>query len=230
MAIIEPKRADISSPQKNKRYSRSLRFWHWANTLIICGSLLTVLVNSTLLDRSQATFLKAELQQSGTAITDQQARGFTHSMEDQVWGIHIYFGYALAALLLFRIVSEIFSTKKSKLFVKLKSAYTDYFIIKKERELAMHELVVKSLYLFFYLLLLIMVTTGLLLAFEDSTGISTDVNHSVKEIHGFCMYLILGFITVHVVGVFLAERKDSKGIISDMVNGGEDNEQSLCIF
>jgi Ni/Fe-hydrogenase 1 B-type cytochrome subunit len=26
---------------------------------------------------------------------------------------------------------------------------------------------------------------------------------------------------VHLAGVFLAERKDSKGIVSDMINGGE---------
>jgi cytochrome b len=34
------------------------------------------------------------------------------------------------------------------------------------------------------------------------------------------MYLILAFIVVHLAGVFLAERKDSKGIVSDMINGG----------
>ncbi|MGN8068828.1 hypothetical protein [Mucilaginibacter sp. 22184] len=46
------------------------------------------------------------------------------------------------------------------------------------------------------------------------------MRHSVKEVHGFCMYLILAFIFVHLVGVFLAEHKSNKGIISDMINGG----------
>jgi cytochrome b len=34
------------------------------------------------------------------------------------------------------------------------------------------------------------------------------------------MYLILAFIVVHLAGVFLAERKNGKGIVSDMINGG----------
>jgi len=35
------------------------------------------------------------------------------------------------------------------------------------------------------------------------------------------MYLILGFIVLHLVGIFLAERKkEGKGIVSDMINGG----------
>jgi len=36
------------------------------------------------------------------------------------------------------------------------------------------------------------------------------------------MYLILGFIFLHLAGVFLAERKDSRGIVSDMINGGRE--------
>jgi len=33
----------------------------------------------------------------------------------------------------------------------------------------------------------------------------------------------LAFIIVHLAGVFLAERKNSRGIVSDMINGGTDN-------
>lgn len=43
----------------------------------------------------------------------------------------------------------------------------------------------------------------------------------IKSFHGFCMYLILIFIVVHIAGVLLAERKESKGIVSDMINGGK---------
>jgi Ni/Fe-hydrogenase 1 B-type cytochrome subunit len=37
----------------------------------------------------------------------------------------------------------------------------------------------------------------------------------------FVMYLMFIFIAVHIVGVVLAERKESKGIVSDMINGGK---------
>ena len=64
-----------------------------------------------------------------------------------------------------------------------------------------------------------MVVTGLCLAFEDDVSFLKSI-HAFRQIHSFTMYLILAFITVHIVGVLLAERKDSKGIVSDMINGG----------
>jgi len=65
-----------------------------------------------------------------------------------------------------------------------------------------------------------MAVTGLCLAFEDDFAALKKI-HAIKEIHGFCMYLIIAFIVVHLAGVFLAERKDSPGIVSDMINGGK---------
>jgi cytochrome b len=70
-----------------------------------------------------------------------------------------------------------------------------------------------------------MVLTGLFLSFEDFFASFRSIRHALKEVHGFCMYLILAFIFVHLAGVFLAERKNEKGIVSDMINGGgSDNE------
>jgi cytochrome b len=71
-----------------------------------------------------------------------------------------------------------------------------------------------------------MIITGLSIAFDSELGLTKSFSHSLKEIHGFCMYLILGFVAVHIIGVFIAERKDKKGIVSDMIGGGNINEQS----
>ena len=68
-----------------------------------------------------------------------------------------------------------------------------------------------------YALLLVMVLTGLSLAFED-IGFLKPYQHGIKKIHSLGMYLVLIFIIVHLAGVFLAERKNSKGIVSDMIN------------
>lgn len=221
MSIIEPTNQEIGAIKKGKKYAPATRLWHWVNFIIISGSIFTVLINSTLFDGSQRSFVKNELINAGVSISDKQAGAVTHGLEDQVWGMHIYFGYALAALFLFRLIAEFFLPPAQRLLPKLKKAYQAYFILKEEREAAKHELVVKGLYIIFYLLLFIMVFTGLLLAFEDYTGISKNINHCIKGFHGFCMYLILGFIVLHLAGVLLAERKDGKGIVSDMINGGE---------
>ncbi|MGZ3822205.1 MAG: cytochrome b/b6 domain-containing protein, partial [Mucilaginibacter sp.] len=130
-------------------------------------------------------------------------------------------GFALAALILFRVTAEFFYLKDQKLINKIKLAYNQYRD-GKNKLIARHELVVKTLYATLYVLLIIMAVTGLCLAFEDDIPALHKI-HAIREIHSFCMYLILAFIFVHLAGVFLAERKDSKGIVSDMINGGRND-------
>jgi Ni,Fe-hydrogenase I cytochrome b subunit len=221
MSTIEPIRKDAQHPEHVKRYSASLRLWHWANTIVISGSLITVLINSTLTDdHSTSSFIKDAFTKAGATVTADQAKSVAHALSDKTWEIHIYFGYALAALLLFRLVLEFFQLADQKFIRKLKSAWHQFQTTKKNREVAKHELTVKAIYSIFYLLLIIMVVTGLFLAFEDALAVFKSIRHMVKSVHGFCMYLILAFIAVHLAGVFLAERKESKGIVSDMINGG----------
>jgi len=221
MSIIEPIRKDVQHPAQVKKYSASLRLWHWANTIVISGSLITVLINSTLTDdHSTSSFIKDAFTKAGATVTADQAKSVAHALSDKTWDVHIYFGYALATLLLFRLILEFFQLADQKFIGKLKSAWHQFQTIKRNREAARHELTVKAIYSVFYLLLIIMVVTGLFLAFEDALVAFKSIRHTVKSVHGFCMYLILAFIAVHLAGVFLAERKESKGLISDMINGG----------
>ncbi len=219
--VIEPIREDIDHPERIKKYSSPLRLWHWLNAVVISGSLITVLINATILDdKPTANFLKANFKDAGAQLTDDQTKTVAHALSDSVWGIHVYFGYALVTLLVFRLILEFFQLADQKFIRTLKNAYHSYNTIKQQRELARHEMVVKTIYALFYVLLIIMAVTGLFLAFEDFFAPYKFIRHSVKEVHGFCMYIILGFIVIHLAGVFLAERKDSKGIVSDMINGG----------
>ncbi|HMG07194.1 MAG TPA: cytochrome b/b6 domain-containing protein [Mucilaginibacter sp.] len=221
MATIEPVPKDVQHQGHIKKYSASLRLWHWANTIVISGSLFTVLINSTITDeRPISALVKNELKNTGTTVSDEQAGSVAHALGDSVWNIHIYLGYILVGLLLFRLALELFQLADQKFIRKMKSAYRQFQSTKKERELAKHELTVKAIYAAFYILLMVMAVTGLFLAFEDLLAPFKSMRHGVKEVHGFCMYLILAFIFVHLVGVFIAERKDNKGIVSDMINGG----------
>jgi Ni/Fe-hydrogenase 1 B-type cytochrome subunit len=222
MTIIEPKRRDIQHPQQIKKNSGALRLWHWVNAVVITGSLLTVLLNSTLLNtHSNAVLIKNQLHDAGTTVTTRQARSVAHELSDKVWAVHTYFGYTLAALVLFRLLLEFFQVADQKFLRKIKSAYIKYNSIKQERELARHEFWVKTLYAAFYLMILTMAVTGLCLAFEDDVPALKAIG-AFRQIHAFTMYLIIAFIVLHIAGVFLAERKDSPGIVSDMINGGRE--------
>jgi cytochrome b len=160
------------------------------------------------------------MQKAGAQVTNDQATKAAHALSDKIWDVHIYLGYALTALLLFRLILEFFQLADQKFIRTFKTAWHNFGQTKKERETSRYELVVKIIYTAFYLLLIIMVLTGLFLTFEDFFAPYKSVRHTVKNVHGFCMYLVLAFIAVHMIGVFLSERKDGKGIVSDMINGG----------
>ncbi len=80
---------------------------------------------------------------------------------------------------------------------------------------------VKYLYVAFYLMLIVMVATGLVLIYADDVALLHKFEHEVKEVHNFTMYLVMAFIVLHVVGVVWAENTKNRGIVSDMINGGQ---------
>src|ERR1700749_173472 len=100
MTIIEPLKKEPGNPQGNKKYSSSLRLWHWLNTIVISGSLITVLINSTILKpRKTAPVVLSAIQKDNTSFTLTQAQTAVHALGDKVWDVHVYFGYCLTALL-----------------------------------------------------------------------------------------------------------------------------------
>jgi len=152
MTAIEPSIKDIEHLNQKKKYSSPLRLWHWLSAIVIAGSLLTVLANSTITNnRKNAAIIKTELLNNKIAVNSDQARSAAHEISDKVWELHTYFGYILAALLLFRLIVEILQPADQKLITKIKSAYSNYLVIKQNRELAGQEFVVKTLYAVFYL-------------------------------------------------------------------------------
>ncbi|HTK20907.1 MAG TPA: cytochrome b/b6 domain-containing protein [Mucilaginibacter sp.] len=217
MALIEPEKQELSNTTKGKKYSFSLRLWHWLSAIIISGSLLTVLSNSTITDgHSNADVIQKSFAERNISVSQDQARAAAHEISDKVWELHTYFGYILITLFIFRFALEFFHRADQKLIRKLKVAYAHLNGV--NRKQAKHDIVVKSLYIAFYILLSVMAITGLCMTFEDD--IPALKIHALREIHSFCMYLIITFIVIHLAGVFLAERKESKGIVSDMINGG----------
>ena len=219
--MSEPKTTSPSQVPNTVKHAKALRVWHWANGLLIIALLITVLINSTILKpRKNAPLVQAEMQKSGVALTPQQAQTAVHALSDKVWDFHVYLGYFLAAFMLYRLVAEIFQPANRKFIKQIKAAW----LLFKTPNAAdgLHDIMVKVVYLVFYLLLVIMVITGLSLAFADNLGLAKSLEHNIKDVHGFCMYLVLGFVIVHIIGVVAAELRNEKGIVSDMINGGEE--------
>lgn len=206
-----------------QKYSANLRLWHWLNSLLIIGSLLTILINSTLFDkRSNTAFITKELENAGASVTSQQARAVSHGLEEKIWDLHVYLGYFLVALFVYRLVFEIFQPKNQKFKLKLQKAFQLYRTSKNQTN--SKDLLIKLIYLVFYFVLFLMVITGLTVKFHDALGIGNSLSHSIKEVHGFLMYVVIAFIVLHIAGVIYSENRDKKGIVSDMINGGESDQ------
>ncbi|MBB3056606.1 cytochrome b/b6 domain-containing protein [Mucilaginibacter gotjawali] len=205
---------------RTKKYSSGMRIWHWLNALVIAGSLLTVLVNSTVLKPwTNAGLIADKLGENGVKISEEQAKPVAFALSDKVWALHTYLGYALAALFVLRILLEFFEVADKKLIRKIRAAKAAFQLRQENRVASRNEMLVKTSYALFYVLLLVMVVTGLALAFRDDIAALKNM-HFLRDIHEFTMYLILGFIFIHLAGVVLGERKGHKGVVSDMINGG----------
>ena len=203
-----------------EKHSSLIRIWHWLTFLVLTSSLITVLFASTFLDpRGNIAMVQSQLKEKGALVTPEQARAVTHEYEDKMWNAHKLLGFALSFLLLSRMAIEFSQSNEEKLRLKIKNALFAYKLKNEQQNNARHYLVVKWAYLFFYLLLAYMATTGLLTAFGNELGISRDVHHFIKTIHGFGQYLVYTFIFFHLAGVLIAETGKSKGIVSGMISG-----------
>jgi len=206
---------------RTKKYSSFIRLWHWLNAIIITGSLITVAINSTVMKAwTNASLITDKLKEKGVEISEDQARSVAFALSDKVWAVHTYLGYVLTGLFLFRIILEFFELADQKLIRKIKSARLSFLSRQEDRTSSRNEMLIKTLYAVFYVLLMVMVVTGMCLAFRQSIPALRKM-HFIKEIHGFTMYLIIGFIIVHIAGVVIGEKRRHKGIVSDMINGGQ---------
>jgi len=205
-----------------QQHSLMLRIWHWLTFLLILGSIVTVLMNSTLLSpRDNVKLVQEQLQKKGVTVTDEQAFAVSHEYEDKMWDVHKIIGFGLAFLFLFRIVIEVTAPSDQKIGYKLKKAKELQQKDEENKAEYKHYLRVRLSYTIFFLLLLSMILTGLGMAFGRDLGFSRDVFKSIKNIHAFIQYLMYTFILVHLAGVIVAENGKLRGIVSGMINGNK---------
>ncbi len=213
----------IKEPSFREKHSTALRIWHWSTFIVILGSLITVLFAKTLFSaKNNIPLVQENLQKSNITLTADQAKSVAHEFSDLLWHWHIYIGYVLAALFGFRILFEFFQPKEQKLIPAIKNALKYLKQPGIDEQNAKHYLFVKFLYLFFYFSLLVQTCTGLFMAYSDDIPNLKNLRHTASNIHSVFMWVIISYIVIHIGGVIFAELgKKNKGVVSDMINGGE---------
>ncbi|MDP2311786.1 MAG: cytochrome b/b6 domain-containing protein [Pseudomonadota bacterium] len=199
-----------------------LRAWHWLDALAILGLLGTVLLRKTFLSwRTNAAFIQGELEQSGTPVSPEVAKAIAVGLRDRMWEWHYIFGFTLAGLLVVRALIAIFLPNERPGAAVARAVRAVAAATPGRKLDAAHFAAVKATYVLFYLSVLFMACTGLLMYFEASLGLAPTLVESMKELHELGLWLILVFAAGHVLGVVTAEHRGAAGLVSDMIQGGE---------
>ena len=189
------------------KWSLNFRIWHWIHATVVLGLLGTVFLRKTFLSwRTNSELLTNKLSGMDISVTADQAKMLAKSIRAPMWEWHIILGYALAALVVWRIL--LFFTESGK---------QNYQNLKEE---TFHKKMVKIGYIGIYAVLAFMTLSGLVIHFYQELGLVKDTAHDIAEIHELVFNALLIFVPLHILGVFIAENQDEKGILSDMVNGG----------
>ena len=190
-----------------QKWSLNFRLWHWIHATVILGLLGTVFLRKTFLSwRTNSNILTEKLSGMDISVTADQAKVLVKSIRAPMWEWHIILGYALAALVVWRIA--LFFTQSGK---------QNYQHLKEE---TFHKKMVKLGYIAIYAVIAFMTVSGLVIHFYQELGLLKDTAHDIKVLHEFVYNALLIFVPLHIVGILVAENRDEKGILSDMVNGG----------
>jgi len=209
----------VSSPFI-QTHSTLIRIWHWVTFLILSASMITVLINSTMLNpRENIGLVQNQLKEKGITVSEEQAFAVSHEYEDKMWDIHKLLGFGLAFLLLSRMVVELVQPNNEKIRTRIKNAMGFVKLNDENKVEYRHYINVKRVYLLFYLILLLMALTGLGLAFGRDLGFTREIHNTVKSVHSILQYCMYAFVFIHICGVVIAENGKVKGIVSGMING-----------
>lgn len=199
-----------------KVYSWSLRAWHWLDAVVIVALIVTFFLREFLVSHSR--YLIQRLNEAGLSIADNQVRPIIGEMVDQLWTWHLYLGYALTALFIWRMIL-LFTVQANP----LRECWRSVCAMREQFDFRnIHGTAVKAGYVVFYALQLFMIVTGLIMAFGESLKLSAPLEDAIHEGHEAVMWFFVAFVVFHVVGVFVAENKDDPGIVSAMINGRGD--------
>lgn len=205
-----------------QEHSAIIRIWHWLTFIIISGSIITVLINSTMTNqRKNIPMVQEQLKSRDVVVTEDQAFAVTREYEDKFWGIHKLLGYSLAFLFISRVIIELTQPGGEKINSRIKNALGLFRKKEGDWKESRHYLRVKFSYLLFYLLLFCMAITGLEMAFGRELGFSREFSRTIREIHSLGQYLIYAFIILHLCGVIIADNTNNKGLVSGMINGNK---------
>ncbi|HEV2481316.1 MAG TPA: cytochrome b/b6 domain-containing protein [Puia sp.] len=200
-------------------HSLAIRIWHWALVVFIFGAVTTVGLATFVFNTGQnIPLVQHQLQGKGVTVDAPTARAVSHAFNDKVWFLHKWIGYGIALLVLSRWLLEVLLPAPERLARKMRLAAGFQPTTPEQEREKKHYLTIKWTYIVFYVLILVMALTGLVLAFED-VAFFQSIRRPVKSVHSFTQYLIYAFALIHIAGVVRADNLRYPGLVSRMISG-----------
>jgi len=210
----------IKVPTFLEPHSLAIRIWHWTLVVFIFGAVTTVTLATFVFNtRQNVPLVQQQLQGKGLTVDAPTAQAVSHAFNDKVWLLHTWVGYGIAFLVLSRWLLEFFQPAPERLRKKMRLAAGFQPTTAEEVSERKHYLTIKWTYVVFYVLILVMAATGLVLAFEN-VAFFERIRRPVKSVHSFTQYLIYAFALLHIAGVVRADNLRYPGLVSRMIGGG----------
>ena len=188
---------------ENTKYSKTYRIIHWAIAVSFLLLLITIFLRLTWMNKyNVAAIIQDYLSGTDQALTQDQLIDLAKKIRQPMWDWHIYIGYVLTGLFSLRFILPIFG------HMKFQNPFAKNQSIKEKFQ--------KWTYIIFYICVVISLVTGLIIEFGPK-----EFKKPMEEIHVLGIYYLVGFIVIHITGVFVAEFTNQKGIISRIVSGSK---------
>ncbi|DAB28849.1 MAG: cytochrome B [Sulfurimonas sp. RIFOXYD12_FULL_33_39] len=186
------------------KYTLGFRIWHWLSAIVILGLLGTVFLRKTFLSyRTNSEIIMTKLTDMGADIFKEDAVIIAKAIRNIMWEWHLILGYALAFLVLYRVV--LFFIDRSK-----RDAFSS---------LTLHKKGVKISYYIVYATIFFITISGFVVYLHEYLELSQETTKQIKSLHELSYNVFLVFVPLHILGVFIADAKDEHGIVSTMING-----------
>lgn len=196
----------------------ALRLWHWLDALAITGALSTVVLRKTFFSwRTNSVLIEQRVHELGGTLSSEGAVTLARELRAPMWEWHYIFGFLLVGLLLMRFATVLL--RDGGPLASLRDAWAGWR--RRADGWSLHYLTVKLSYVVFYVVLTFMAVSGSVMYFGDHLPLDASSLKALKEAHELMMWFFGGFVGLHVIGVFVAELRGERGLVSGMIHGDQ---------
>lgn len=183
-------------------FPKQIRIWHWLNAIAIFGIAVTVFLKEFWMNKSiMSDTIMLKLAEMNATITQDQAISIAKAIRSPMWNWHIYLGIAVGVLILYRIFLAVKKIKidDGKVDAKLKLVRLSHCVLMG--------------------IIAIVAITGAIAVYGSNIGVGKELAHDIKEVHELFGWIIMAFVPLHIIGVFVSDNTDYKGIVSKIISG-----------